>query len=134
MRLANARGLACLAVALVGVLGCAEEQPEESRDPARIEGNDRSEQHPVAAIPGRPKDLATVKKIQQRYGEQIFDAFDGVVGHGIGAAEPGSAPKPSEDAFIIVVYLEDSSGRPAEAHSLKGVPLRFTVTGEFRAY
>ena len=121
-------------VAIVLAVGCDSGDEPAAPNPPETTQRGRGEVEPIAARPGRPQDFATVKLIQERYGERLAATFDGVVGHGIGAAEQGTTPQRSDEAFVLVVYLEDEAGRPHEPWSVRGVPLRFVVTGEFRAY
>ena len=84
-------------------------------------------------MPGVPTDLRTAREVHTRFSNQIVASFDGVVGHGIGAAEEGSSPNPGQEAHVIVVYLEDADGLPQADYSVEGVEMRFVVTGAFEA-
>ncbi len=73
-----------------------------------------------------PADLESVRQALAQNREQLMRAYR-AVGVGIGAREPGSRE------YAIVVYLKSAEDMPAETAAVEGVPLKFVVSGEFKA-
>ena len=69
-------------------------------------------------------DEQTAREVLARHRDAILTGVDGAVGVGVGAADGGAA---------IVVFLEHARHVPERPADVEGVPLRFEVTGAFRA-
>ncbi|WP_181787116.1 hypothetical protein [Streptomyces phytophilus] len=80
-------------------------------------------------------EYARAKKVLDRHQESIW-RYPGVQGMGIegapGAEDGGREPSP-EPLFRIVVHVDTRADVPDAPRSVEGVPLRFTVSGEFTA-
>lgn len=82
---------------------------------------------------GAPRDLETVREVKKRHDREIRRRYN-AIGHGIGTVrEFESRPAPEDDAYVIVVHLRTASDKPETPQQIGGVPLRFAVTGTFRA-
>jgi len=82
---------------------------------------------------GTPRDLETVRDVKKRHSREILRRYK-AVGHGIGTARKlESPPAPEDGVYVIVVHLKSSSDKPETPQQIGGVPLRFMVTGTFRA-
>ncbi|MEV4112725.1 hypothetical protein [Nonomuraea sp. NPDC049695] len=76
-------------------------------------------------------DLATARRVLAERGNLIDREYPRSVGHGVGVvvADP---ERVGARAYGIVVYLADDSDMPRGPRFVDGVPISFTVTGEFR--
>jgi len=82
---------------------------------------------------GTPADLETVREVKKRHGDEILRRYN-AVGHGIGAVgKRDHPPAPEDEIYVIVVNLRSASDKPKSPQQIDGVPLRFRVTGLFRA-
>jgi hypothetical protein len=82
--------------------------------------------------PARPRDLQTVRKVKERFGDEIRRRFH-ATGFGIGAIEGLNAPPdPEDEVYVIVVYVRKRD-KPEAPQQIGGVPIRFEVAGPFRA-
>ncbi|WP_433359054.1 hypothetical protein [Streptosporangium sp. CA-115845] len=71
--------------------------------------------------------------LRAHYGE-IKRRYRKVVGAGVGSVVDQEDLAGAGDLIYgILVSLEDSSGLPATPQSIEGVPLKFRVTGRYRA-
>ena len=78
-------------------------------------------------------DLETVREVKKRHGDEILRRYN-AVGHGITTARKmDSPPAPEDEVYVIVVYLKSANDEPNTPQQIGGVPLRFRVTGPFRA-
>jgi hypothetical protein len=86
-----------------------------------------------SAAPARPRDLQTVRDVQERFGDEIRRRFD-PTGFGIGAVKGLKVrPDPEDKVYVLVVYLRRKRDKPDGAQQIGGVPIRFEVAGPFRA-
>ncbi|HEX8647411.1 MAG TPA: hypothetical protein VF715_10965 [Thermoleophilaceae bacterium] len=70
-------------------------------------------------------DEQTARRVLARHRDAILTGLEGAVGVGVGAADGGAA---------IVVFLEHADNVPEGPAEIEGVPLRYEVTGGFRAF
>ncbi len=71
-----------------------------------------------------PRVLAEVRAVLEARKEELIRTYD-AEGVGIGGGWPGGG-------YALVVYLAETRQLPTE-ESIDGIPVRFEVTGEFRA-
>ena len=83
---------------------------------------------------GSPVSMTEAKQVNSENGDAITEAFDDVVGHGVGLAEGASQPSPDDEAYVIEVYIQSDADTPTGDYSIDGVPLRFKSTGPISAY
>jgi len=94
-----------------------------------------SAEHPAgdAHAGPRPQPLARVEAVLRGQRDKLMERYRGAVGVGIGSIDPSRPRPPTDPAYLIVVYLRDRETMPEGRVDLRGVPIRFVVTGEFRA-
>lgn len=77
-------------------------------------------------------DLATARRVLADRGDDLDRDYPASVGHGVGVVvrDPERA---DGRAYGIVVYLREDRDRPRGRRFVDGVPVTFTVTGDFEA-
>lgn len=81
----------------------------------------------------RPQPFAVVDDIVKRHRTELQRRFPHAVGMGVGVPAERKTPAAPEDAcFVILINLERGPAPKADS-SFEGVPIRFIVTGRFRA-
>ena len=71
-----------------------------------------------------PKDIESVRVYFDQHKHEIIDRFN-ATGAGIGKNDP------TDDGYVIVVYLKTNKDLPAEPVILDDIPIKFEVTGGF---
>lgn len=74
-----------------------------------------------------PKNLDDVRRVLQNNKDELMRRYD-AAGVGIGKRDP------KDDAYVITVLMKTSQNIPTEPVEVEGVPLKFDVTGEFKAH
>ena len=72
------------------------------------------------------KGLEEVRDVLKRNKRDLIDRL-GAEGVAIGKNDP------SDEEYVITVYLATGTDVPDEAQSIEGVPLKFIVSGKFKA-
>jgi hypothetical protein len=114
-----------LGVAAVALPGCGgQDEVATVTLPAtnRYKGIERPR---YSAAPG---DYESVKQIVDRYGDRLWDRWDGVTGFGVGSSLNHPAPTRAH-VYVITVLLESAKDLPNRRQSFKGVPIEFRVSG-----
>lgn len=72
-----------------------------------------------------PSVLTEVRAVLEARKEELTRTYKA---EGVGIGEV-----PSGEGYALVVYLAEPAQVPTEGASVEGIPVRFEVTGEFRA-
>ena len=110
-----------LGIALMAACG------NDDDDPTRREPN------PAPASAAAPQPLARVEAILKSERDTLLRRYEGAVGVAVGSIDPDQPRPPDDPVYLVVVYLRDREALPKDDEVVKGVPIRFVVTGEFRA-
>lgn len=71
------------------------------------------------------KGLEVVREIFNRNKTDLLGQFN-ALGAGIGKIEP------TDESYVITIYLADEDSIPKESIDIEGIPLKFVVSGRFR--
>lgn len=72
------------------------------------------------------KALEEVREVLARRKRELIDRFN-AEGAAIGKADP------KDSSYVITIYIADPSSIPDGSFEVEGIPLKFVVSGRFRA-
>ena len=71
-----------------------------------------------------PRDLASVRTYLKEHKADLMQTY-----HANGIAI--GKMNPTDDSYVIVIYLNDKKQKPTESINVDGIPLKFEITGPF---
>jgi hypothetical protein len=73
-----------------------------------------------------PKKLEDVRDVLNRNKKELMKRFS-AEGVAIGKRNP------TDDSYVLTIFLDTSRDIPTEPAEIEGIPLKFEITGKFKA-